>query len=89
MQRSYSTFCLDLLSIRRLTHPISILYYRLASNSTTNSRFKSDSCEIEIDCSTWNARRRMRGGWEELCWIPSKSCGWDWRGRTGQTEIDK
>lgn len=62
MQRSYSMFRLDLLPIQCLAHLIPI-YYHVASNSTANSRFKSDSCEIEIDCSTWNVRRRMCGGW--------------------------
>lgn len=53
--------CLDLLSIHdcylsALIRPPSSPNRRVASNGAADSRFKRDSREIEIDCSTWNVR---------------------------------
>lgn len=62
--------------------------------AAANSRFKRDSREIEIDCSTWGVRwvtgygggiqrvERVMG--KELLDFASKSCGWEDRSGRGR-----
>lgn len=64
-----------------------------SNTDTANSRFKRDSREIEIDCSTWSvtAGSAARDDWrEETLDSVRVPCGRMRREEsTGQTEIDK